>query len=149
MRVVNNYIDRPENINHVTLRTTVAIWHIKVHSLHMSTDSAHSWVPSDNFGTRLLLTRRELGLNMKEAAARCGIHYSTWSTWENGRKPANMASVVRAIAGGLGVSREWLMWGQAPTDPGPGPANTNKYSSTARVLQGAFAAPRFVLEPAA
>jgi len=89
----------------------------------MSIDTARAWVPTDTFGTRLLLARRELGLNVKKAAARCGLHYATWSTWENGRKPADMAAVVKAVSSGLGVSREWLMWGRAPENPG-GPAAT-------------------------
>jgi len=85
----------------------------------MSIDTAHAWVPTDNFGTRLLLVRRELDLTVKEAAIKCGLHYATWSTWENGRKPADMAAVVKAVSDGLGVSRAWLMWGGAPESPGP------------------------------
>lgn len=83
----------------------------------MSTETAHAWVPTDSFGSRLVLTRRELGLSVKDAADMCGLHYATWSTWENGRKPANMAAVVRAISDGLGVSRDWLMWGGPPMAP--------------------------------
>ena len=90
------------------------------HSEHMSIDTARAWVPTDTFGTRLLLARRELGLNVKKAAAMCGLHYATWSTWENGRKPADMAAVVKAVSEGLGVSRGWLMWGLTPESPHPG-----------------------------
>ena len=82
---------------------------------------AHTWVPTDTFGTRLLLARRELDLTVKEAAAMCGLHYATWSTWENGRKPADMAAVVKAVSDGLGVSRAWLMWGRDAENPHPGP----------------------------
>jgi len=39
----------------------------------MSIDTARAWVPTDTFGTRLLLARRELGLNVKKAAAKCGL----------------------------------------------------------------------------
>lgn len=113
------------------------------HSVHMSIDITHAWVPTDTFGTRLVLVRRELGLTVKEAADRCGLHYATWSTWENGRNPANMAAVVRAITRGLGVSREWLMWGYTPESPRPdtpdegseGGRATRRYPN--RVLQPA------------
>ena len=88
----------------------------------MTVQHLHAWVPSDTFATRLLLVRRELGLNVKDAAAQCGLHYATWSTWENGRKPADMAGVVDAISSSLGVDRAWLMWGtknDAPQPHGP------------------------------
>ena len=84
----------------------------------MSIDTEQAWVPGDHFGTRLLLARRELGLTVKEAALRCGVHYATWSTWENGRKPADMAAVVGAVSDGLGVDRGWLMWGGTLSGPG-------------------------------
>jgi transcriptional regulator with XRE-family HTH domain len=83
------------------------------------------WVPTQTFGTRLLLVRRELGVTVKEAATKCGIHYATWSTWENGSKPSDMVRVVDDISTGLGVDRQWLMWGQpgsAPQGPGGGGA---------------------------
>lgn len=89
-----------------------------------------AWVPTDTFGTRLLLARRELGLTVKQAAAKCGLHYATWSTWENGRKPADMAAVVEAVSGGLGVSRAWLMWGLAPEDPHPGGTEVTRESDS-------------------
>ncbi|MGC0251551.1 helix-turn-helix domain-containing protein [Pseudactinotalea sp. Z1748] len=84
----------------------------------MSTQTIDAWVPTNTFGTRLVLLRRELGLNVKEAAARTGIHYATWSTWENGRKPSDMAGVVERIAEEFGVDRNWLMWG-VPTPGAP------------------------------
>jgi transcriptional regulator with XRE-family HTH domain len=89
----------------------------------MSTQAVGAWVPSDTFANRLVLVRRELGLSVKEAAVRAGIHYATWSTWENGRKPADMVAVVDAISAQLGVDRTWLMWGgrsEAPHPGGPG-----------------------------
>ena len=98
----------------------------------MSIDIAHAWVPTDTFGTRLLLARRELGLNVKKAAAKCGLHYATWSTWENGRTPADMAAVVKAVSNGLGVSREWLMWGRAPESPRPGQPGEGSVSEVRR-----------------
>jgi|SRR5690625_2130944 len=80
------------------------------------TTQTHTWVPASTFATRLVLLRRELGLNVKAAAAKAGIHYATWSTWENGRTPSNQAEVVSAIADAFGVDRGWLMWGV----PSPG-----------------------------
>lgn len=63
----------------------------------MSTQVAVGWVPRDTFSNRLVLVRREQGLSVKEAAARCGIHYATWSTWENGRKPADLAGMLELV----------------------------------------------------
>ena len=75
--------------------------------------TATGWVPQQDFATRLLLARRHLGLTVREAAMRCGIHYATWSTWERGSRPQDMASAVQAVADGLGADRDWLMWGTA------------------------------------
>lgn len=77
----------------------------------MSTATESAWVPTDIFGNRLVLIRRELHLTVKEAAAKCGVHYATWSTWENGTKPGDLAGVVQTISRELGVNRDWLMWG--------------------------------------
>lgn len=89
----------------------------------MTVETSAPWVPTDTFATRLILVRGELDMTVKQAAEKTGLHYATWSTWENGRTPADMAAVVRAIADGLGVSREWLMWGgplkNAPKPDGP------------------------------
>ncbi len=83
--------------------------------------SAHqeAWVPRQTFGIRLILIRRELGFTVKQAAERCGIHYATWSTWENGAKPADLVRAVTDIANALGVDRDWLMWGQTQNAPRP------------------------------
>jgi transcriptional regulator with XRE-family HTH domain len=93
----------------------------------MSVQSLQAWVPSDTFATRLVLVRRELGITVKEAASRCGLHYATWSTWENGRTPANAGEVVAAIANGLHVDRDWLMWG-GPLGHGPNGPESNATS---------------------
>src|SRR5690242_5722938 len=85
----------------------------------MSVETLQTWVPSNTFATRLILVRRELGLNVKQAAKLCGVHYATWSTWENGRKPNDMGDVVERISQKLRVDREWLMWGQTSRDPRP------------------------------
>ena len=81
--------------------------------VRMSTASV-GWVPTTDFGTRLLLARKHAGLTVREAAIRCGLHYATWSTWERGARPADMATVVDAISKGLGVDRMWLIWGEIP-----------------------------------
>lgn len=77
----------------------------------MNDERATSWVPADTFGTRLLLTRRELGLTTEEAAGRCNIPVPTWNTWENGVTPRKLNVVVQKIHKGLGVDRDYLMWG--------------------------------------
>ncbi len=69
------------------------------------------WVPTTDFGTRLLLARKHIGLTVREAASRSGVHYATWSTWERGARPADMAAEVNKISQALGVDRAWLMWG--------------------------------------
>ena len=71
------------------------------------------WVPEQDFAIRLLLSRKHLGLTVREAALRCGVHYATWSTWERGSRPHDMAAAVQSVADGLGVDRAWLMWGSA------------------------------------
>lgn len=82
----------------------------------------HGWVPVDDFGTRLLLARRQAGLSVVQAAKVCGVHYATWSTWERGSMPTNLIDVVRKVATGLGVDRDWLMWG-GPLADRPGPSH--------------------------
>lgn len=77
----------------------------------MSDRLTGSWVPADTFGTRLLLIRRELKLTTEEAAARCNLAAPTWNTWENGVTPQKLNEVVEKIHKGLGVNRDYLMWG--------------------------------------
>jgi transcriptional regulator with XRE-family HTH domain len=77
----------------------------------MSAQTSHGWVPRGDFAARLVLTRREAGLTVREAADKCGVHYATWSTWERGRLPSDMAGVVRRVSDSLGVDKNWLMWG--------------------------------------
>jgi transcriptional regulator with XRE-family HTH domain len=77
------------------------------------------WIPADTFGTRLILARRHARMTVREAAARCGVHYATWSTWERGSTPGDQGEVVSRISKGLGVRRDWLMWG-GPLGPSGG-----------------------------
>lgn len=70
-----------------------------------------AWRPADSFGLRLLLLRRSLGLKQEEAAKLCGLDNGSWSNWENGKLPRNMAEVVHKIVRATNVDRDWLIWG--------------------------------------
>ncbi len=85
--------------------------------------TAPSWVPGDSFSLRLLILRHELGLTQREAAKRCGLDDGSWSNWENGSHPRDMAKVVRQIHDATDVDMPWLMWGVMPPGGGsPTPA---------------------------
>jgi transcriptional regulator with XRE-family HTH domain len=59
-----------------------------------------------------MLSRMHAGnLPIRAAAARCGIHYRSWSDWENGRKPRDKEDVAEKISEGLGVDLRWLLFG--------------------------------------
>lgn len=78
-----------------------------------------TWIPTDTFGARLNLVRREKGLTVEQAAKLAGLPHPTWSTWERGARPRDMSTVVAKVAASLDVDRDWLMWGgplAAPTD---------------------------------
>lgn len=98
---------------------------------YMSTATT-GWVPEDDFAARLLLARKQSGLTVREASMRCGVHYATWSTWERGSVPANMADIVRAISEGLGCDRAWLAWGGQLA-----PATAGRKAGTARGVASA------------
>lgn len=94
----------------------------------MDTQLAATWVPAADFGTRLLLVRTNLDLTIEEIAKFTGQKAATWSTWERGASPRNMAAVVDAIAETLAVDRDWLMWGgDLGTGPGNYRGNTHQY----------------------
>lgn len=69
------------------------------------------FIPEDTFAVRLVIIRNALHLTQKEAAERCGLDDGSWSNWENGSKPRDMARVIESICSNLGVDRDWLMWG--------------------------------------
>jgi transcriptional regulator with XRE-family HTH domain len=69
------------------------------------------WVPRDTFAARLVLVRADHGLTQEQAAGACGLNRATWRLWEAGGSPRNMAEVVARISEGLGVDRDWLLWG--------------------------------------
>lgn len=78
----------------------------------MSTEAVESsWVPSDTFGSRLYLIRREKRLTVEQAAKAAGLAPATWSTWEAGAKPRDLVTVVQKINSALGADRDYLMWG--------------------------------------
>ena len=77
-----------------------------------------NWVPGDSFALRLIILRHELGLTQREAAVRCGLDDGSWSNWENGANPRNMAKVVQQIHSATGVYMPWLMWGVMPDGEG-------------------------------
>jgi transcriptional regulator with XRE-family HTH domain len=79
------------------------------------------WRPTDSFGTRLLLVRREKQLSVEVASATVGVKQASWSSWERGTQPRNIVNVVSKISDGLGVDRDWLMWGGALTPAGSAP----------------------------
>lgn len=69
-------------------------------------------IPADTLANRLLLARTHAGyLTVKEAAERCGLNYGSWSNWERGARPRELLDVVRAIADGLHMNYEWLLFG--------------------------------------
>lgn len=79
----------------------------------LASDNPMAWVPADTFAARLVVLRRELGLNQREMAALCQVSAPTLNTWENGSMPQKMAAVVNKIAAATGCDRQWLMWGGA------------------------------------
>lgn len=68
-------------------------------------------VPADTFANRLVLARRLDSLTIREAAAKCGLHYATWSTWEGGRRPVDVLDAVQRISEALDIDRDWLLFG--------------------------------------
>lgn len=70
-----------------------------------------TWIPTDTFGARLLLLRKQKGLTVEQAAKVCGLATPTWTTWENGAHPRDFIRAVSRISEHLGVDRDWLTWG--------------------------------------
>jgi transcriptional regulator with XRE-family HTH domain len=84
------------------------------------------WVPStDDFASRLVLVRHQMGWNLKEAALACGVKAQSWREWElENRKPRDYEGICRQIATRSGCNLIWLMTGisspRPPDDGGPG-----------------------------
>jgi len=91
-------------------------------------------IPSDTFANRLVLARRLEGLTIREAAARCELHYATWSTWEAGRRPADIIDVAGRVADCLDIDRQWLLFG--------GPLTPAKGRPTVRPIKVTYPYPR-------
>jgi transcriptional regulator with XRE-family HTH domain len=69
-------------------------------------------VPTDTFAARLMLARMHAGhLSIRQAADKCGIGRGAWTNWERGARPVGEATIAQRIADGLGVDRDWLLWG--------------------------------------
>ncbi len=68
-------------------------------------------IPRNTFAARLVLLRHELGLTVDEVSTQCGVASATWSTWEHGTKPRDMAETCTKISDATGYSRDWLAFG--------------------------------------
>jgi len=55
-------------------------------------------------------------MTQDEVAQKCGVSRVTWTNWERGAMPRNMAAVVARIHNATGADRDWLMWGTIPAD---------------------------------
>lgn len=100
--------------------------------------ATEAWIPTDTFGTRLFIVRKQKGLTVEAIAKLCGVAHPTWTTWENGAKPRDMGNAVAKISAALGVDRDWLMWG-GPLDHS-NPGSTTGYSSDSSDAHVAVAA---------
>jgi transcriptional regulator with XRE-family HTH domain len=75
-------------------------------------------IPVDTFRARLKLARLHAGdLTMREAAQRCGLIHASWANWEKGMEPRGLAQIAEAISEGLGVDRDWLLFGGPLAQP--------------------------------
>lgn len=95
------------------------------------TTQSEAWIPSDTFGRRLLDLRYEKNLTVEQAARAAQISPATWSTWERGAHPQNMAKVVAKIVLAHGCNRDWLMWGAGEPTTGRKSADKRPLSSAA------------------
>lgn len=73
--------------------------------------TTEAWIPTDTFGTRLFIIRKQRELTVEAVAKICGVAQPTWTTWEKGAHPRDLVGTVRKIAEALDVDRDWLMWG--------------------------------------
>lgn len=79
------------------------------------------WIPQpkpETFGSRLKMVREEHDWTIDEIVALCNLgldvayfNKATWSTWENGAKPRDMAKAVELIHNATHIHRGWLLWG--------------------------------------
>lgn len=74
--------------------------------------SGRGTIPVDTFSVRLVLARIHAGdLTLRDAAERCGLSFASWSNWERGMKPRDLLEVAQAVSEGLGIDRDWLLFG--------------------------------------
>lgn len=95
------------------------------------TPEDHRKIPADQFRYRVLLARLDAGLTTHQAADLCGTNSASWSNWERGVKPRDLLDVVERISAGLGVDRDWLLFGGplAKEDRRPGRVITRRNSA--------------------
>lgn len=75
-------------------------------------------IPADTLRARLKLARMHAGdLTIREAADRCGLIHASWANWEKGMEPRGLVDIVDAISEGLGIDRDWLLFGGPLTQP--------------------------------
>lgn len=69
-------------------------------------------VPEDSYANRLMLARAEAGhLSIREAADKCGLNYASWANWERGTRSRTQVEDAEVISEGLGIDRDWLLYG--------------------------------------
>jgi transcriptional regulator with XRE-family HTH domain len=52
-----------------------------------------------------------MGLTVEEISTRCEVASATWSTWERGTLPRDVADVCIRIAKATGYDLHWLVFG--------------------------------------
>jgi transcriptional regulator with XRE-family HTH domain len=69
-------------------------------------------IPADTFSCRLAILRADAGgLNVKQAADRCGFSDQSWRNWEAGRRPRDYENTCRRLADIFGVDLAWIALG--------------------------------------
>ena len=96
-----------------------------------TTQATDPWVPEDTLGSRLVRLRLHLDLSQRSAAEQSGVPYGVWQGMENGRGTRSVQQHIMRIAEAFHVDRDWLMWGQIPTqgDREAGGINSRWFSS--------------------
>jgi transcriptional regulator with XRE-family HTH domain len=87
-------------------------------------------IPPDQFRYRVLLARLHAGLTTREAADRCGTNSASWSNWERGTMPRDLLNTVNKISDGLGIDRDWLLFGGQLATERRHPRDLNHRSGT-------------------
>lgn len=81
-------------------------------------------------GSRIKLTRTQLGLSLQQLADRVGVTRKSLENWENDRSEPRGVKVMK-LAGVLQVPMIWLLTGDNPPAQDPNPATLE----TARIVQ--------------